>query len=196
MSIPGFEPKVSTFQVVDLSDAGNVRRYQETFDEAFYDLDGYGNVDIVLRGRSEGAGNPTAQPMTQVVHIRSVWRSQPGRTVSHATQINAVVGYFVTGPSLGDSLEGAGSVFYDKEPPSVFQPWEKKDVLTGTVDKAVLRPKRQLTTAQPLFRHAEISGEFRARHDPRQVRQIVNDLARQFGPLPPPTAEQQSRKPG
>lgn len=196
MSIPGFEPKVSTFQVVDLSDAGNVRRYQETFDEAFYDLDAHGNVNVVLRGRSAGDGNPSAEPMTQVVHIRSVWRSQPGRTVSHATQINAVVGYFVTGASLGDSLEGAGSVFYEKEPASIFAGEKDKELLTGSLDKAVLRPKRQLTAAEPLFRHAEISGEFHARHDPRQVRQIVNDLARQFGPLPPPTVEQQSRKPG
>jgi hypothetical protein len=165
--------KPSVFHIVDRSDPNNVRRYQETFDEAYYAVDGYGNVNIVLRGRAAKREGET-RDLTQVVHIRGVWRELPGRTVSDRTQLNAVVSYFAQTGRVGDSLEGTGSVFAQ----------ERKGTLTGTLDQAVLRPKRQLTPAPPLFHHAELSGDIHARRDPRQVVQIVNELERQFGPRP------------
>jgi len=178
----GCAAKPSVFQIIDQSDTGNVRRYQETFDEAYYQVDGHDNVHIVLRGRA-AKHEGESRDLTQVVHIRGVWRELPGRTVSDRTQLNAVVSYFAYGGRVGDSLEGVGSVFA----------MEDKDVLAGSLDQAVLRPKRQLTPVEPLFAHAELTGEFHARRDPRQVVQIVNELERQFGPLPPPEARASKR---
>ncbi len=185
LPLPGFRAETSTFRIVDLSNAGGVRRYGETFDEAYYDVDGHGNVNIVLRGRGPGEPGATAGDLTQTIRMRSVWRPLPGRTVSRPTQINAVVGYFVTGGGIGDSLEGAGAVYFTEN---------DKHQLTGSLDLAVLRPKRQLTAGKPLFTHAELSGEFRAVHDPRHVVQIINETERLFGPLPAPSARSSSAK--
>ncbi len=169
-------PPATVFEVADHRDPSNTRRYEETFDEGYYDMDNHGNVNIVLR-QSASAGGEGPSDFTQVVHIRSVWRPIPGRTVAHRTQINAVVSYYLRGGQVGDTLEGAGAVF--------FNPGKKDKVLKGTLDDSVLRFKRQLAPGEPLFPHVKLSGRFAAVRDRRQVVRIVNDLDRAFGPLPP-----------
>lgn len=172
----GCSIRPSTFEIVDYRESGNAKHYRETFDEAFYDLDQQGNVNIVIRraGHRRGAGE---SDVDQVVRIRSVWRSVPGRTGSHATQINATVSYYIVGGRIGDTFEGAGSVFFTQN--------RRKNTLTGSLDHAVLRPKRQLSSGEPIFASAELSGEFRATRDRRQVVRIMNEADRLFGPLPP-----------
>jgi len=171
----GCTGRVSTFEIVDYRDPGDAKRYRETFDEAYYDLDNQGNVNIVLR-RTGGRSGAGETEVTQIVRIRSVWRPVPGKTGSRATQINATVSYYVVGGRIGDTFEGAGSVYFTQN--------RGKDVLNGTLDRAVLRPKRQLTPAEPLFARTELSGEFRAARDRRQVVRIMNEADRLFGPLP------------
>jgi len=171
----GCAVRPTTFEIVDYHDAGDAKRYQETFDEAYYDLDEHGNVNIVLRRTNTGQGGE--QDVTQIIRIRSVWRPVPGRTASHRTQINAAVSYFVTGGRIGDTFEGAGAVFFRQN--------RGKTILAGTLDHSVLRPKRQLAPGEPLFARAELSGTFRATRDRRQVVRIINEADRLFGPLPP-----------
>ncbi len=165
----------SAFEIVDYRDPGDVKRYRETFDEAYYDLDNQGNVNIVLR-RAGGRSGPGESDVTQIVSIRGVWRPVPGKTGSHPTQINATVSYYIVGGRVGDTFEGAGSVFFTQN--------RGKNILRGTLDRAVLRPKRQLAPGEPLFARAELSGEFRAARDRRQVVRIMNEADRLFGPLP------------
>lgn len=165
----------TAFEIVDYRDPGDAKRYRETFDEAYYDLDNQGNVNIVLR-RSGGRSGAGESEVTQIVRIRSVWRPVPGKTGSNATQINATVSYYVAGGRIGDTFEGAGSVFFTQN--------RGKDILSGTLDRAVLRPKRQLAPGDPLFGRTELSGEFRAARDRRQVVRIMNEADRLFGPLP------------
>lgn len=170
----GCSTRTTTFEITDYREIGDARRYRETFDEAYYTLDERGNVDIVLR-RATVPGEPgTSQPITQVIHIRSVWRSIPGETVAHRTQINATVSYYILSGRIGATFEGAGSVFYERV--------RKTDVIRGTLDLATLRPKRRLATGSSLFRQAEILGEFEAKEDPRRVIQIMNEMNRRFGP--------------
>ena len=177
-SLSGCAVRPSTFEIVDYRDPGDAKRYQESFDEAYYDLDNHGNVNLVLRRSGAGEGDGAGESdVTQVIRIRSVWRPVPGRTVSHATQINATVSYFIASGRVGDAFEGAGSVFFSQD--------RGKDTLTGTLDHAVLRPKRQLAPGEPLFARAELSGEFRAARDRRQVVRIMNETDRRFGPMPP-----------
>jgi len=165
----------TTFEIVDYREPDGAKRYRETFDEAYYDLDQYGNVNIVLR--RSGGPSEAESDVTQIVHIRSVWRPVPGRTVSRATQINATVSYYIVGGRVGDTFEGAGSVFFTQN--------RGKNTLTGSLDRAVLRPKRQLAPGEALFARSELSGEFRAVRDRRQVVRIMNEADRLFGPMPP-----------
>ena len=173
--LPGCTARTSTFEIVDHRDPGSVKRYRETFDESYYDLDGSGNLDLILRRcrTAEGAGE---SEVTQVIHIRSVWRSIPGATVADKDQINATVCYSIVGRGMGATYEGAGSVFYSSD--------RGNKTLSGTLDRAILRPVRDLNMGEPLFEQTELSGRFIATRNPRRVVRIVNETERLFGRRP------------
>jgi hypothetical protein len=164
------------FEITDYRDPGGPKLYRETFDEAYYTIDDHGNVDLVLRRATESKSNPEHE-VIQVVHIRSVWRSIPGETVAHRTQINATVVYHIISGRVGGTFEGAGSVFFKED--------KRRGMLTGTLDLARLRPKRRLVADSSLFKLAELCGEFRATRDPRRVVRTINEMNRLFGPPPP-----------
>lgn len=166
----------SVFEIVDYREPGEARRYVETFTEAYYDIDEHGNVDIVLR-RSSPDDSRSRQTLAQVIHIRSFWRPIPGATVAHRTQINGTVVYHIVAGRFGATFEGAGSVF--------FKETRRGDTLSGSLDLALLRPKRQLAFGGGLFKRAELRGAFQAKRDPRRVVRIINELNRLFGPMAP-----------
>lgn len=163
----GCSVKTSTFEIVDHRQSGEAERYHETFDEAYYALDGHGNVDIVLR-RSAPAESEPGQTITQVIHIRSIWRCIPGATVAHRTQINGTVRYHIVSGKAGATFKGAGSVFFKQN--------GRRDTLTGTLELALLRPQRRLVAGSTLFERAELMGEFRAQRDPRRVVRTINEM--------------------
>lgn len=162
----------SAFEITDYREPGVEETYRETFDEAYFDIDEHDNVDVVLRRCSPDEEHPS-QTITQVIHIRSFWRSIPGTTVAHPTQINGTVRYHIVAGRLGATFEGTGSVF--------FEPDRSGDTLTGSLDLALLRPKRRLATGGDLFTKAQLTGHFRALRNPRKVVQLVNDMNRLFG---------------
>lgn len=165
---------VSVIRIIDHRHPGATERFRESFQEAWYDLDEHGNVDIVLR-RSARPHEDTHSPLDQVVHIRSVWRSIPGRTPAQRTQINGTITYYLVSGRTGTAYDGAGSVFFR----------EKRGRLVGAIELAKLRPTRHLVSSSPLFARAEISGEFTALRNRRRVVQLVNEMNQLFGPAPP-----------
>ena len=169
----GCSLRPSTFEIIDYPKPGEERRYRETFDEAFYSLDRHGNVDVVLRHRTDGGSDPSGA-VTQIIHIHGFWRSVPGSTVAHSTQLNATVAYHILTGHVGATFEGAGSVF--------FRHGRRNGVLVGSLDLATLQPKRRLASGSPLFQRATLRGRFHAEHDPRRVMQIVNEMNRRFRP--------------
>ncbi len=179
--LPGCTSSLATFDIVDFRDAGNPNRYGETFNEGYYDLDDHGNLKLVLRRNRPGKAADETD-IIQVISIQSLWRSIPGETVADRTQINAKVCYSIVGGGEGRTFEGAGSLFYTRK--------RLGDTITGTLDRAVLRPGRALRAGEALFPRAELSGRFRAVRDPRRVVRIINEVERQFGPRsahePPP----------
>lgn len=165
----------SRFEIVDYRESGGPKRYAERFDEAYYNLDDDGNVDIVLRR----IGPPEAdrgQGITQVIRLHTFWRSIPGNTVAAPSQINATVRYHLVAGQTGVTFEGAGSLFFNVNP--------TEETLTGSLDRAVLHPRHRLTSGDGLFQRAELSGEFHATHDPRRVRRITNEMDRLFAAMP------------
>ncbi len=174
---------VSMFQIVDYREPGTTERYRESFDDAYYKLDDHGNLDLVLRRTTPGGGEPE-DTLTQVLHIHSVWRSIPGRTVSHRTQLNATVTYCLVNGRIGTAYEGTGSVQFQRA---------RDGGLTGTLDRALLRPRRRLVADRPLFARAVMTGQFHATHDPRRVVQLINQMNSLFGPPPQQPDVQMSR---
>lgn len=174
-AVPGCSARISTFQITDYRELGEAKRYRETFDEAYYTLDKDGNLDLVLR-RLEPSESDPKHIITQVIHIRSVWRCIPGETVTHRTQINGTVSYHIISGRVGASFDGAGSLFFRRD--------KRTETVTGTLELASLHPRRGLAGGADLFRQAELSGQFHARRDPRRVVRIINEMNRFFGPLP------------
>ena len=128
--IAGCSARTSTFDIIDYREGAGARPFRETFDEAYYDFDASGNVDIVLR-RIEPADADPGLEITQVIHIRTVWRSIPGKTIAHRTQINAAVSYAIVHGGMQASFEGAGSVFFTEN--------RAKSAINGTLEQALLR---------------------------------------------------------
>jgi len=168
-------PKSCEFDVVDYRHGGDVSRYRETFSEGYYDIDRAGNMDLVLLREKYDVEDPVAN-IKQVIHIRTFWRSIPGVTVAHRTQINGKVSYFILSGELGQSFEGAGSVF--------FYPDRSGDTISGTLDLARLKPVRRLVASADLFESVDLSGTLAATRDSKRVQQIVHDMDRRFGPRP------------
>lgn len=163
----------SVFEIVDYRPGTPPSRYQEVFSEAYYQFDGSGNVDVVLL-RTQPSEDWPDLDITQIIHLESVWRPIPGETVAERTQINGMVTYCIISGNLGATFEGAGSIFFSHN--------ARKDRLEGSLDLAMLRPTRQLTSTSDYFTKAELSGRFIARRDGRRVTRIVNDIERRFGP--------------
>ncbi|MDO8632048.1 MAG: hypothetical protein Q7R41_16315 [Phycisphaerales bacterium] len=161
----------SAFEIVDHRASGETKRYRETFDESYYDIDKSGNLMLVLRRSQPARGD--APELTQVMVVRGVWRCIPGKTIAQDTQINGTVTYALIGGRSGTTFEGAGSLFFSED-------WIGEG-LTGSLDLATLRPRRRIGGDEAIFDRAELSGQFHAKRDPRQVCRIVNDLERRFG---------------
>ncbi|UCE61243.1 MAG: hypothetical protein JSU63_05735 [Phycisphaerales bacterium] len=173
----GCAARSSTFDILDYREGGPARRYRETMKEAYFDVDGQGNVDIVLR-RSEPGLEDSTTDIAQVIHLRTVWRSIPGNTVAERAQINGTVRYHILQGGIGATFEGAGAIFCTLD--------QEKNALSGTLDRALLKPTRRLNAGADIFKHAQLTGAFRARRDHRRVARIINDMERLFGPHPSP----------
>jgi hypothetical protein len=167
----GCAPTVSRFFVTDHRDGGEAKAYSETFDEAYYRKCADGNVDVVLRRSAPGAGDP-GEIITQVIHLRSLWRSIPGTTVAESSQINAAVCYMIELGGSGATFEGTGSLFFDESADG--------KTLTGSLDYALLKPTRRTGQGPDVFNRAELSGTFTARHDPRRTVRGINQIERTF----------------
>lgn len=168
----GCGAKLSTVQIVSYRENGESSRYEEAFSEAYYDVDDAGNVDIVLY-RTSPDGAPRDDSISQTLHVKTVWRCDPGQTVAHATQINGTVTYAILGGDVGATFEGAGSVFFKEN--------RAKGEIAGTLDLVRLKPAKKLNANSDIFYRTELSAEFRAKREPRRVRSLIHAIREKFG---------------
>lgn len=168
--------KGNVFEVIDYREAGEVSRFRETFADGYFDVGPTGNYEIVLVREQFDANDPAAN-ITQMIHLRTFWRSIPGTTVADSTQINGSISYFIVSGELGQSYEGAGSIFVTEN--------RDGDEIKGTLDLARLKPVRQLAASADLFDRVRISGRFKATRNRKRTQQLVRDMNRRFGPRPP-----------
>lgn len=161
----------SRFYVTDHRPGGDARVYTESFHDAFYRQRPDGNVDVILRRSAPGAA-AGGQPITQVIHLRSLWRSIPGTTVAESSQINAAVCYMIEVGPTGATFEGIGSLFFDES--------DDGQTLTGTLDDALLKPTRRIGHGPDVFARAQLRGTFTAKNDPRRTVRGMNEIERTF----------------
>jgi hypothetical protein len=168
----GCAPDLSTFQITDHRPGEPAEEYREEFDEGYYDLSPDGNVDVVLR-RVSSSTVERGRRITQIIHLRTFWRSIPGRTVANETQLNGTVRYMIRLGRSAAMFEGAGSLFFSES--------DSENMIEGSLDHALLSPTRRLASAPEVFQHAELRGRFRAEHNPRFVTRIIHEMERTFG---------------
>ena len=175
----GCGPRTTEFHVTDHRPDQPPEHYFETFDECYYCLDAQGHADIVARRhpprRIAAEGGP--DPATQVVHIRQVWLAVPGRTFAEASMINATVSYLIVGPSGGAAFDGGGFCTFTEN--------RKGTEIRGRLESSTLRARHGVDTGNELFGRASVTGTFRAQRNERQVRRIMHEMERLFGPMPP-----------
>ncbi len=152
-------------QIVERPNTLETRRYQETFDEAYYGLSPSGNLRLVLRMRQPASQE--GDELTQTIVVEGVWRSVPGVTVADRTQINGTVTYGLSGQRIVQSLTGAGSVIcYENN---------AGDRLTGTLPFVILESESP-KAGEGFLQRIELCGDFSARRDPRQALRIANEI--------------------
>ena len=173
MTAVGCAAPASTLDLVDYRDSAGARRFSVDFEEGFCAVDPRGNLDVVQR-HSTDRDTPGGPAITQVVHLRTVWRSIPGLTVANETQINGTAVYAIVGGAASSTYEGAGSLYFVHDPVT--------GRIRGRLNRVVLLPKREVAAGEPVFQRVELSGTFDVEHDPRRTVQAINDLERLFGP--------------
>lgn len=164
----GCASTASTLKVVDFRDAANVRSYSATFDEAYYDIDPRGNLNLILR--HQPSPKPGVPAVSQVLHVRTVWRSIPGSTVAHDSQINGVVAYAITSGGQTSLFEGAGAIFFFNDPVT--------GNFNGSLGRVVLTPADGQSSDDSVFERIELTGTFSAEPDTRRTTQAMNELER------------------
>lgn len=175
MLIAGCAPRHTRFDIVDHRAGVEPTHYFESFDECYYTTDGLGRIDLVAR-RLSPPDEETGGEVTQVIHLKGIWRADPGRTFADPTMINATVSYLIVSGGRGAGFEGAGFLSFNEDR------WTR--TAAGRLELAKLAPKRRFGEGEHLFDRAELQGQFHAVRDPRRVVRILNEMRRLFGPLP------------
>ncbi len=175
----GCRRPVTQVNVLSLRDPSAPRSYFSRFDESYFRFDSHGNLDLVLRGRNEGDPERPggAEVITEVVHVRAFWTPVPGKTFANASMINARARYTILTEAVGIAYEGAGFVSFRLD--------RKKRKLTGKLEAAQLTPVVERGDARDLFGPAQVTGEFLAHKDERQVIRILNEVRILLEPPPP-----------
>ncbi len=167
ISLTGCAVDSAHIQIIERPNTVETRKYQETFDEAYYDMSPSGRLRLAFRKHQPASDQ--GDELTQTIVVESVWHPIPGVTTASQTQINGMVTYGLSGRKIVQNLSGAGAVFYYEN--------DAHDRLTGTLAHVTL----ESATSSPeggLLQRVELSGDFSARRDPRQALRLANDVKR------------------
>ena len=173
--LTGCAPRTNLFEVVNYRDSGETERFQQPFDACYYTVHADGNLEIVARRHSRALGEQR-EDVTQVIHIRTLFRAVPGRTHVERSMINASVTYAIIGGAGGACYEGGGFLTGAEK--------EGDTVLIGELEDSKLHPGRSVGDVPSVFDRAVLVGEFTAKRDRGKVISMLNELDRLFGPRP------------
>jgi len=172
----GCQEKPTRMELTTFRDPRYPETWAATFQEGYYRRAEHGNVDIVLRSTQPAEKDPT-QTIEQIVHIRTLWRPIPGKTLAESSMINALISYVILTPPTGISYDGSGFVSFSLR-------W-RSDEIRGQIEQAELRPRRRCGGAADPFGPVQLRGEFSARPDGPRVLKALHRIEALLGPIPP-----------
>jgi hypothetical protein len=167
-------PRETRFEVINYTSSGESERLHDLFDECYYAVSPSGNVDILARRVVQ---DPTSQAsILQIVHLHTIYRAKPGTTYADSTMINGTVTYAIVVGHDGTAFEGGCFLTCNED--------SRRGILTGRLEHARLSPNRRVGNEARVFEKADVTGMFRATHDPAKTISLLNELNRFFGPQP------------
>jgi hypothetical protein len=172
--LAGCTEPTTEFHIVNLRGMGDREHFHERFNECYYTVSPGGRIDIVARRIDPGV--PPADPVTQIVHLRTAFRAIPGTTYAEESMINATVHFAVLDGHGGVCYEGAGFLSSEEDP--------KKGVLVGELERAHLDENRSAGQGGEIFNRVDLTGTYAATRSRRKVVSLLNEMSRIFGPQP------------
>ena len=174
LSVTGCQQPETRFRIATYAPNGTVEPLFQDFDECYFSTDARGNIDLVAVRRTVSESGDAR--LTQVVHVRTIYRAVPGSTHVDRTMINALVNYAILSDGGGACYEGGGFLYTEE--------YQQQDQLVGQLQEARLHPYRRTGEAPDLFDRAELTGRFKAVRNRKAVTGLLNELNRLFGPQP------------
>ena len=174
--IAGCQPQATRIRIQDFLHPDGPRSLYQEFDEAYYQLDAAGSLQLVLRRQSPSQAIPT-ETISQIILVETFWRPIPGTTYVESTMINAKLTYLIRSGRTTRAYEGNGFVS--------FREARGGESLSGRIESAQLKPTAQMGRPPRPFGSAHLEGSFRALRKPRRATAILTDLTRTMQKLRP-----------
>lgn len=165
--LAGCSSQSTRLHLTTYDETGREQHHYADFNRAAFLVNPSGLLELGMRVEQPSKMDPT-QTITQLIHIKEVWKPQPGRTNIEKTQINVQVRYAILTPPTGVRYDGAGFVFSKSKP-------DAKSIV-GEVESGRLAPTYQMADALLPFGPARISGPFRAVSNPGEVIEIGRQM--------------------
>jgi hypothetical protein len=165
--LAGCQIPSTRIQLTTYDETGKEQHHYADFKRVAFMITPDGLLELAMRSEQPSSLDPT-QTITQLVHMKQVWRPQPGRTAVQSTQIDAVVRYAILTPPTGVRYDGSAFVF------SMI----KKDAntITGQIESGRLGLAYLMGDAAPPFGPARLVGPFRAARNEAEVMEISRQL--------------------
>jgi hypothetical protein len=165
----GCQPRTTRIRIQDFSHPDGPRSLFQEFDDAYYQLDAAGDLDLLLRRRSPSEAIPT-EYITQTILVRTYWRPIPGTTAIESSMINAKITYVIQSGRATCIYEGSGFVSFSEQ--------RKGRSLSGRIESGHLRPTGEIGNPPHPFGRAQIEGTFRALNDARRATHLLTEIRR------------------
>jgi hypothetical protein len=139
LALTGCGERRTAFNMVTIDPTGASERFHETFDECYFSVSPHRRVDVIARRVIETG--PDEPPISQLVHLRTAYRTMPGVTHAESSMINATVHYVILDGFGGTCYEGAGHL----------STHESRDgrVMTGKLEHAQVTRNRHMIETGP-----------------------------------------------
>ena len=159
--------KSTRIHLTTYDEAGREQHHYADFNRVVFLVNPSGLLELGMRVEQPSKTDPT-QTITQLIHIREVWKPVPGMTAIESTQINVQVRYAILTPPTGVRYDGAGFVYAKISK-------DGKNA-TGKIESGRLAPSHRMADAVLPFGVARFSGPFRAVKNEGEVIEIARQL--------------------
>jgi len=134
-------------------ETGAAQEHYADFTRAYYTTGPNGLMAWALSTEQPSPDDPT-QIVTQIVHIREIWKTRPGKTFANASQINAQVRYAILTPPTGVRYDGSAFITYKSK--------RFSDVQICEIEAGRLTPSKRMGDVTVPFGPARFNGTFEA----------------------------------